>query len=193
MSESKGFWNNATVVAVVAGIGVPAILGVAHYIGLTIPSVFAWLHAVGVFWVADVTLSRWAYWLWLAFTAIITLLVVLQIRYIWSQSGEAVKPATKPTSVAAYRTDIFFGFRWRWAVYASGRVGNVTMYCPKCDYELSAKDFERTHAYGRFLCRCEHCPFAHQIDAAEPREMHDKVEKAAERKIRTGEWRRVVG
>jgi hypothetical protein len=192
MSESKGFWNNATVATVLGGILLAMALGVANYLDLSAPVAFGWLRKVGAFLRADVTLSRWAYWLWAGLTVVMAILIVLQVRLaVMEQADIPAKPTNKPTSYADYRTDLFFGFRWRWTVYAGGTVGKVRMFCPKCDYELSTNDFEQTRTYREYLCRCAHCNFAHSITASGPREMSDRIEKAAERKIRTGEWRQV--
>ncbi|HEY3596096.1 MAG TPA: hypothetical protein VGL08_01070 [Paraburkholderia sp.] len=189
MSEKSGFWNNAIVTGIVVGLSVPALLGVAHYAGVTVASAVLWLTAVGKFWAADVTLNRWVFWLSVLLTVLFGLFIALQIYYNTSKpAGAPVSATDKPTTFAGYKTDVFFGFRWRWTVYLGGSVDKVSMYCPNCDWELSSSNFERGHHYGVFVCRCEHCNYAHGVDVASSFELSQKVVKAAERKIRTGEW-----
>lgn len=189
MSEKSGFWNNAIVTSVIAGVGVPALLAVAHYAGVTVESVLQWLRTVGKFWAADVTLARWLFWVWLIVTAATLLLLALRLYFFLTEKPEPVQQPKRKTGPPhqAYVTDLFFKFRWRWKTAVSGEVWDISMFCPECDQQLLRSDFE-AYRYDAHRCKCSHCGYLADVDGDSPLDMHDKVKLAAERKIRTGEW-----
>ena len=191
MSEQKGFWNNATVGGIASGIVLLVVPAIAHFAGVTVASAVAWLKRVAAFWAADVTLSRWAFWAWVIASVLAAIFIAAQIYFNLHEQDAPVRPDKKPASFSDYRTDVFSGLRWRWTVYSSGNVGKLSMYCPKCDYELSATSFERGQHWGEHICRCEHCSYHCRIDSA-LHELAEKAKKAAERKIRTGEWKKAT-
>jgi hypothetical protein len=192
MSEQKGFWNNATVSAIASGIFLSILTAVAHFAGITVASAIAWLKRVAAFWSAEVTLSRWAFWSWVLVTALASLFIALQIYFNLQEPDAPVRADKKPVSFADYKTDVFFSLRWRWTVYSGGSVGKMSVYCPKCDYELSAANVERGQSWGEHICRCEHCNYYCPIGNSTLYELSKKAEKAAERKIRTGEWKKTA-
>ncbi|MFM0261878.1 hypothetical protein [Paraburkholderia sediminicola] len=191
MSEEKGFLRHPIVVAVIAGLTVPAGLAVASYEGVTVENTIAWLARVAKFWHADVTLSRWSFWLWAVFTIGLALIVALRLYFFLAEESEA-QPAqpSKRTSAQphqAYVTDLLFNWRWRWKTSAAGEIWDIGMYCPKCDQQLVPSDFG-SRRYDEHYCVCSHCAYRAETDGDSPAAMYHKVKLAAERKIRTGEW-----
>lgn len=95
------------------------------------------------------------------------------------------KTALSPQS--DYLTDVIMGLRWRWTVLPNGRVGNPRMFCHECDYELQTFDSQRPM---RMFCKCGNCGRAAEIPAASATEVFRKVTLEAERRIRTGDWKK---
>jgi hypothetical protein len=196
MSEDRGVLRHPLIVAIIGSLAVSGILAVLHYAGVTVKNAVAWSARVLAFWGADVTVSRWGFWLWVVFTIGLVLIVALRLYFFLTEESSEAQPAqpqkrnaTQPHQ--AYVTDVFFEFRWRWKTAASGQVWDMSMYCPKCDQQLLSSDFER-YRYDAHLCRCSHCNYVKDVSGSSPLDMHDKIKLAAERKIRTGEWEKAV-
>lgn len=191
MSEEKGFWRHPIVGVVVGGLGVPAAIAIAHYEGVTVENTMAWLTRVAKFWSADVTVSRWAFWLWIVFTLILVLMIVLRLYFFLTEEAEAQSgQPSKRTSTLPYQTyftDVLFNWRWRWKTTTAGEIWNIGMFCPKCDQQVLSPDFG-SRRYGEYYCVCSHCAYSAETSGDSPVAMHHKVKLAAERKIRTGEW-----
>jgi hypothetical protein len=175
------FWNNATV-GTAAGTVIAGVVGaIGLYLIPSVATALAWLREAWRFFVADVTLPRSIFWLWLLLTVAICLVFAARAWAAFTDS-----PAWL-SEFQAYRTDQFFGFRWRWDTTASGEVHTITMFCPECDYQLRSNDFD-LHFDGTYFCKCQHCGYVHDVDGLTTDDLTSRVAKEAEGKIRTGEW-----
>lgn len=148
MGDSKGFWNNQTVAGVVTALALPVAAAIAAHFGVTFDDAFQWVSRVWKFWTADVELQRWVFWWWAVATTFLTLFLALRIWFSLTEKPEPPQPKKRPVSLLSFQsycTDVFFEFRWRWKVTTSGDVWGITMYCPKCDQQLVAADFDITH------------------------------------------------
>jgi hypothetical protein len=181
MSQEKGLLRHPLFVAIASSLTVAAIIAVVGYLGVTVAMVAGWLSEVARFWETKVVLSRWAYWLWLVFTAALSALLALRV-YL----------DTRPqylTPQQAYQGDVLFGLKWRWKVTASNEVWGEQMYCPKCDRQFHWPEFNHADQSG-FKIACKTCGYSTSVPHLQL--LHGEVKQEAERKIRTGEWKRAT-
>ncbi|WP_227244008.1 hypothetical protein [Paraburkholderia caribensis] len=195
MGEQKGFWNNATVAGIASAIALSVIGAFAAYFGITAEKAVDTLARMWRFWIAEVALPRWVFWSWAAISTLLFVFVVLRIYVVSTEqpeepSAKRTPPKPETSSHRTYTTDVLFEWRWRWKSTTTGEVYSISMYCPKCDQQMVASDIRR-QGYDRYTGICNHCSYYAAVDGESPLNMHDKVKRAAERKIRTGEWRQV--
>ena len=122
------------------------------------------------------------------FVAIMALaLCILLVRRVvaWWPKGE-------PTW-QEYTQDTFLGIVWRWE-YSSvdDEIIALTPYCPEDDTELKG-EFEPDAREPHTRYRCDLCGAAAEFDYSAYQDPRDWVRRQIERKIRSGEWREVVG
>jgi len=90
-----------------------------------------------------------------------------------------------------YDVDAFFGMIWRWSYYASGSIGNLWCFCPRCDTELMARE----DGWKETLCTNFFCETWGATMGRVPGDGHtvlSKVERQIRRKLRTDEWKKVL-
>lgn len=101
--------------------------------------------------------------------------------YRWLRDRE------RPTPYDGYRTDEFFGLRWRWSWYARDVVG-VHAFCPACDLQLEG----RTQTAGimdvptgEVLYYCPCGATAIKLKCADPLQVERAIGLHAEREARS--------
>ena len=101
------------------------------------------------------------------------------------------KPSAPPGSNEyEYRKDSFFGVTWRWE-YGQHGVFNVVPFCPMCDMQIRPSldyvgSFEHRTGYN-----CDNCGHQTSVDG-QHEYIEDQVTRQIHRKLRSGEWKRVV-
>ncbi|USU21333.1 hypothetical protein [Paraburkholderia fungorum] len=181
MSQEKGLLRHPLFVTIASSLTLAAIAAVATYLGLTVAMVVGWLSEVAQFWGAKVTLARWAYWLWFVFTAALIAIVALRI-YL----------DTRPqylTPQQAYQGDVLFDLKWRWKVTSNGQVWSEEMYCPQCDRQFYWPEFNHAE-HNKFKTTCKTCGYSATVPDIQI--LCREVKEEAERRIRTGEWKRTA-
>lgn len=182
---SKDGITKGVIVTAFGGAGTTGLVALATYLGLTPPSFVAWLNAVARFWATDVTLPRWWFWVWAALSVTTVTLFALRILYAFAVSGPAW---------ATYRSDVLFGLRWRWTFSANGEVQHLPqMFCPNCDHQFRDADFRYatpTASGPVWSLNCETCGY--EVTVPNSVELYRRVKAEAERRIRTGDWKRAT-
>lgn len=88
----------------------------------------------------------------------------------------------------SYKADDFFHLRWRWH-YANGRIVKLNTFCPNCDYQVFARNSSSYDFIDIIEFSCDSC----HRDLAEFTEseaqLHSKVERFIQQKIRNDTWR----
>lgn len=87
-----------------------------------------------------------------------------------------------------YRDDIVFDFRWRWSFGYDQRAFDITMYCPRCDYELKPRMFEGSHA-EKGCYRCSYKPSRALGYVEDEDHLTHAVALEVERRARSEEWK----
>ena len=92
-----------------------------------------------------------------------------------------------------YRSDIFFGLKWRWKIFSDETLSEPIPYCEECDLQLYP---EMVHQYpgpngetyfgAAVRLHCENCaaPDAYLPDKEFPQGVPDRVEREIQRKLR---------
>jgi hypothetical protein len=162
--------------------------------------VCALLAAAGAWWWHDVvnaTIALWNYVTadivvprWVA--GVVSLWALLTTGLLVALRIEAVAEAKSPNDWRSYRTDEFFGLRWRWKLFDNGRPYDICVFCPACDYQLNPEHDNPYYAVDaiRFQCHCGHAPWRYQEswDSLESR-----VTRTIQQRLRNGTWLKQSG
>ena len=188
MSEQKGITNNATFAALMPALAVPVLGAIVAYENVTVAGVAAWVRS-------DVRISRWAFWLWITWTVFATAFFVMRKFFAPKPQARSVLITSEKRAApyAAYTSDEFYGLRWRWTVSSNGGFFAMKMFCPKCDFEVTAEEFEANFAGEQgHMCQCDHCKYITILEGVSISNLMDRAAKSAEMKIRNGEWKKAV-
>lgn len=179
----KSLWKDPVWSAVIAA-GLIAALGV---IGTYFLGFWPFIRdAVFVGWKYLWASSLWPNWAigLLIVTSFPTILLIILGLLELSKGGR--NEPSEP-SWFNYTQDTFFNLRWRWN-YADGRIGGLTSYCPRCDFQVFPFDASRWAAVPRIGFHCDSC----QSDLGEfqesPGTLESKVERFIQQKIRNQSW-----
>lgn len=167
---------------VVAGVITAAVIGAFSFI----PQLWSWVtgltRAVWHHLLSNASIDTWKLYS-LYFLSVVGAMVLFKplIRAVFNK-------ANGPT-FHDYTEDSFFGLTWRWQ-YSHNRFANVWAFCPACETTL-------VYSYDRLLeqvaLHCETCAKELHRENGDREYLVAKVERQIDRKIRTGEWRSVVG
>jgi hypothetical protein len=108
----------------------------------------------------------------------------LSVSYL-RRIGQLIE--TAPPQVG-YLTDVLYGVRLRWDVMSNGDVAVRRMYCTECDNEVG---LGKGTTPGTTSATCGHCGHRAEVAAVNPPDLFNKAKREIERRIRTGEWRKL--
>lgn len=165
---------------VIAGLIVAAVVAAVSFI----PGTFKWaVEAATDFWshlFGATALPNWSLYL----------LALLSINTIIYWTALAIKQ--KGPNISAYNHDTFLGLKWRWS-YISGNPVNAWAFCPHCDTMLVYSNIGSFFDGDRkTVLTCETCGQDMLHHNGEKDYLVEKIHRQIDRKIRTGEWERIV-
>jgi hypothetical protein len=152
-------------------------------------SYFRWWDAVGRFvaqlWGYVVSRTPTPNWL----LAGLTLLAVPTLLLV----GRACSSTSPRSALAAYRTDLFFGLRWRWRYGEGGLPFDLYSFCPSCDYQVYAEHRSLYSAVPQIVFHCDNCG-RDVAQLQEPLEsLESKIRRLIQQRIRSDAWRSPTG
>lgn len=164
---------------IISGVAVTAIVGISAAL---FPGGWA---TVGKC-VVDVAVASW---LWIAAPAEVptgiliamglcttAAAVVSALRFYASRSA-------KPGPVLP-ASDEVLGIIWRWSPSTYGRFEGMASFCPKCDYQVYARDAAPYAYVHETSYSCENCNWRSQVFDVAPEELEDRVRRDLQRKAR---------
>lgn len=177
MTEDK---NSSLATQVIAGLVVAAIIGAVSFV----PGAFKWVvEVVSAFWnhlFGATTLPNWSLYL----------LALMSLNTIIYSAALVIKP--KGSNITAYTHDTFLGLNWRWS-YISGRPVNAWAFCPDCDTMLVYSELgSYFDPIRKTVLTCETCSKDMLNHEGDRDYLVEKIHRQIDRKIRTGEWKRIV-
>jgi hypothetical protein len=161
---------------------------------------FRWLwHVIVATVMALATL--WQESVWPALSAPITLPVwvglLLALLAVWGASRWLVPfimARRKPAPRRDYFQDNQLGVVWRWDYGAFGdgpSFSTFKAYCPNCDSEM-VREYSFSYDDEFSLMRCQNCGAGSSNVRGNYDALVGRVHREVERKIRTGDWLKVV-
>lgn len=87
-----------------------------------------------------------------------------------------------------YAVDEFYGVRWRWDYYSDGRLKGLVPFCVNCDFQIRPSFASAYHAVDIWEYKCENCGHVGATIEELPEELHDRVTRQVQLKLRRGEW-----
>ena len=183
-------WLYTVSAAVVAGIVLDVITGA---------DVLAWL------WGVTLAALGLALPLWAVFLSFIV--CFLLAAFVGSVAARTMREVKKPEPLwKKYTKDKIFGVQWRWSVHGLGEIGSPSLYCPKCDMQLSILSWNCTN------CDFQDHPSKHftavpnsiPVKTSDPltlaqrerdrlrKHITGRVKNEVERRMRTGEYKEAL-
>jgi len=146
-------------------------------------AVWGWIVAAGYWLVADVTLSRWWYWL----------LTLYLVGTLAGLGWLLMKHLVLEPRASEYTKDIIYGLVWRWR-WGKEDIYSLAPFCPHCDRQptLSRCDDRLSQPYELkfdFIYR-DHGP-VHRISGTY-QEFEEQVKDEIRLKLRNGTWKQVA-
>lgn len=87
----------------------------------------------------------------------------------------------------SYTYDDFFGLRWRWR-YVDGNISGLCTFCPKCDFQVYARDSSNFRIIDRILYFCDSCGSNLAEIEESQYQLESKVKRFIQQRIRNGSW-----
>jgi hypothetical protein len=179
----KQYWNDPVWSKVIAGI----ILAVGTIMGTYFldwwPSIGGLAKATYSFATSQTVLSIWVIGV-LGLLAAPTVIIILIL--IW----HAIFPTSSRDieDWRSYKTDMFFGLRWRWRYFEDGQPYETHTFCPHCDFQVYPTNASAFRSVDRIAFHCDSC--GQNLGAFdEPLELlENKVKRFIQQKIRNGRW-----
>ena len=171
---------------VIAGVASGLILAAIFYF---VPRLFHWIARVFIsIWnhlTASTHIPNWLLWL-LVILSLITL--VRRIRILLKRELN-----NEPT-FRMYTQDFFEGMTWRWAYDVYDRLTDLSPYCPSCDALLvHIKEPYQLGGASSVRFYCESCKQERgEIKGGGRDYAEAMIGRFIDRKIRNGEWERVI-
>lgn len=142
-------------------------------------------------WVMSLATAIWAYltsrlnvpWWGLL------VLIALALPTIWRIAKGFLPKRNEGPKVQDYRSDFFFGAKCRWEYKWDNIPMNISSFCPICSTRLV---FIRNIFRHDTTLRCETCSRDIATLDGEPEYVVGMIARQIERRINTGEWRRIL-
>lgn len=127
------------------------------------------------------TLSNWVLLiLWLFFAAMVLLIGIVT----WAKF---ILPPDRPNWLS-YKSDEFFGIRWRWCYGTGNQILNLCSFCPKCDYQIFPDSITGHNYLEQYIFHCDYCGYISREFEESPNSINSKVERFIQQKIRNDSW-----
>ena len=178
----KNFWNDPVWSKAIAGTILGAGALPASYFLNRRPIIRSFATTAYDFAFFSTALPNWAIgFLGLLAAPTVVVVVVLTWRRIFPASSNIIDWKN-------YRTDNFFGLRWRWNYFDGGQIYEIHTFCPHCDFQVYAEDASAYRAIDRIAFRCDSCG-QRLGEFDEPYQtLEHKVKRFIQQKIRNGSW-----
>ena len=172
--------NSSLILQVIAGLLVAAIIGAVSLI----PGAFKWaMETATLFWGHLFGVSSLPNW-------ILYLLALMSLNTIIYWAALVFKP--KGPNISAYKYDTFLDLKWRWS-YLSGSPINAWAFCPHCDTMLvHSQDGNFYDSNRKTVLTCETCNQDMLRHEGDKDYLVEKIHRQIDRKIRNGDWERIV-
>ena len=183
MSSSESHTiRNGIIIAVVSAL----IIGIATSVLGFIPIIFKWL--TGIWFLISSTSITIPLW-------VLLILGILSLSTIYRIFRPIFHRKSNEPSLLKYNQDIFFGVVWRWSYNYDDEpiLDTINCFCPQCDTRLVYSKEGFAHE-TKLHVLCETCQQKiTSFDTDEVSRVRAKVARQIDRKIRSSEWKSVVG
>ena len=172
-------WKDPVWSKVIAFIIITFIVSIATYF-LNLWSVISTFAAQCYFFAfASTSISHWILF-------ILILFALFAILFLAVKAWLKIFPLA--SSSKHYKTDLFFGVRWRWKFDWNGEICDIQTFCPYCDYEVYAHNSSIYDSIDRIVFFCEDCGCNLGEFPGSLYSLEDKAKRLIDKKIRHGTW-----
>lgn len=125
-------------------------------------------------------------WLFGLMSILSLLAVIISFVAVWikmNPSESELEPDWR-----SYKSDIFFGLRWRWEYFDDGNIYDVYTFCPHCDFQVFPYNVSTFRMVDRISFSCDSCK-QNLCEIDESLEsLENKVRRLIQQKVRNGLW-----
>lgn len=182
----KSLWKDPVWAAVIATSITAAAGALGTYLLGLWPAIATLVVSGWMLLLAQTSVSNWVLVL-LAVSGLPALLLVLALAWSLLPNSSA-----NQTSWENYRTDAFFGLRWRWR-YVGGAIDRLNTFCPHCDYQVYPQRASAYQAIDRIAFQCDSCERQLGTFDESFANLESKAERFIQQKLRNDSWQAKSG
>lgn len=176
MNSERDPIRTGIIVSVVGGV----ILSVVIWLVGFLPTLWGGVKSA-MLWVVGLLLFKIPIPVWLFIPLIVA--VGTAVFLVASRFRKPREPTKRD-----YKKDEFSGVVWRWNFKSNGQIDDLACFCPQDDTQLVFT----MHAPYESTFRCETCGTAYGSYLGMDVDITPQIKRQMQRKIRSGEWRKVV-
>lgn len=179
----KKLWNDPVWSKVIAGV----ILAVGACIGSYFlnwwPRIGSFIRKAYEFIFFTTNVPNWLLGI-LVILCLPTIFIVLAL--LWERIHP--KKQNDVSDWRSYKTDIYFGLRWRWKYFDDGGIYDAYTFCPHCDFQVFPYKASGYRIIDRIGFHCDSCSRdLGEVDESQD-SLENKVIRLIQQKLRTGSW-----
>jgi len=177
----KKLWNDPVWSKVIAGVILAGGALVSGYFFNWLPAGAAYASNVFDFSVARTNVPNWLIGA-LILGVVPTIILIGAVIWISLRPEAESRPDWR-----TYRSDMFFGLRWRWDYFGQS-VGHMHTFCPRCDFQVLPNQASAFAAVDRISFHCESCQSALGSFDESWGSLEDKARRFVQQKLRNDLW-----
>lgn len=181
----KKVWVDPVWSKVIAAAIVAAVASIATYFAGWWPAIAAFTSKAGSLAISSTLVPNWL--LTILVVSTISILVLLGVA-MWT----ILFSSDSAPSFRDYTEDVVLGVRWRWLYGRDGTLYNLVSFCPRCDYQIFARNSSAYRAVDSLEFRCEDCGALAAHFEIPLEEIESRVMRHIHKKLRTGSWSKVA-
>lgn len=185
MTIVKRLWNDPVWSKVIAGVILAAGATIGAYFLNWWPIIGRFTRSGYNFILFTTSVPNWLLVI-LGIVCLPTIFLVLSL--IWEKTH--IKNKDTEADWRSYKTDIYFGLRWRWKYFQGGAIHDVNTFCPLCDFQVFPYNASAYSIIDRIGYHCDSCGSdLGQLDESQG-SLENKVIRLIQQKLRNGSWQR---
>jgi len=170
-------WSKVISAGIIAGVGI-----MISYFAGWLPTLITSFKSAWSWLFLTTSISNW-----LLLLISIPCLLVLYVFMLWLKSLIEVED-----NFQSYKSDTFFGLKWRWSYLYEGRISDddVHCFCANCDHQVYSQDASSYSAVPKYNYDCPDCNNSIGNIDESLNQLKRSVILKVQKNIRNGQWQK---